>query len=150
MTSDIANQPNQAQPGNVDGSADEVVLPRFPWLTNRRIVFFVLAWMLLFGVISAFISNPFQTEPSATATPNYWHVMFLHGLLIGIVALGGLLACQVFDLQSRHVRLWIALGALSGDDPGVHLGVFSTRLFRAMRCRCGSRSSASSRSMRSC
>jgi len=39
--------------------------------------------MLLFGVISAFVSNPFQSEPSATASPNYWHVMFLHagGLL---------------------------------------------------------------------
>ena len=54
----------QAQLGNSDGRADEVVLARFPWLTNRRIVFFVLGWMLLFGVISAFISNPFQSEPT--------------------------------------------------------------------------------------
>ena len=100
------------------------MLARFPWLTNRRIVFFVLAWMLLFGVISAFISNPFQTEPSATATPDYWHVMFLHGLLIGMVALGGLLACEVFELQSRHVRLWIALGALAATIPAAIGGLF--------------------------
>ncbi len=79
MNSGIPQQQSQAQLGNSDGRADEVVLACFPWLTNRRIVFFVLGWMLLFGVISAFISNPFQSEPSATASPNYWHVMFLHG-----------------------------------------------------------------------
>ena len=101
-----------------------MVLARFPWLTNRRIVFFVLGWMLLFGVISAFISNPFQSEPSATASPNYWHVMFLHGLLIGMVALGALVACQVFELQSKHVRVWIALGALAATIPVAIGGIF--------------------------
>ncbi len=100
------------------------MLARFPWLTNRRIVFFVLGWMLLFGVISAFISNPFQSEPSATASPNYWHVMFLHGLLIGMVALGALVACQVFGLQSKHVRVWIALGALAATIPVAVGGIF--------------------------
>jgi len=114
----------QAQLGNSDGRADEVVLARFPWLTNRRIVFFVLGWMLLFGVISAFISNPFQSEPSATASPNYWHVMFLHGLLIGMVALGALVACQVFELHSKHVRVWIALGALAATIPVAIGGIF--------------------------
>jgi hypothetical protein len=100
------------------------VLARWPWLTDRRIAFFVLGWMLLFGVISAFISNPFQSEPSATASPNYWHVMFLHGLLIGMVALGGLLACQVFELSSRHVRVCIALGALAATIPAAIGGIF--------------------------
>lgn len=100
------------------------MLARVPWLTSRRIVFFVLGWMLLFGVISAFISNPFQSEPSATASPNYWHVMFLHGLLIGMVALGGLVACQVFELQSRHVRVWIAVGALAATIPAAVGGIF--------------------------
>lgn len=117
-------QQDQAQLGNSDGRADEVVLARFPWLTNRRIVFFVLGWMLLFGVISALISNPFQSEPSATASPIYWHVMFLHGLLIGMVALGGLVACQVFELQSKHVRVWIALGALAATIPVAIGGIF--------------------------
>ncbi len=117
MNSGIPQQQSQAQLGNSYGRADEVVLARFPWLTDRRIVFFVLGWMLLFGVISAFISNPFQSEPSATASPNYWHVMFLHGLLIGMVALGSLVACQVFELQSKHVRVWIALGALAATIP---------------------------------
>jgi len=115
--SDVAQQQDQAQLDTSDGRADEVLLARFPWLTNRRIVFFVLGWMLLFGVISAFISNPFQSEPSATASPVYWHVMFLHGLLIGMVALGALVACQVLGLQSKHVRVWIALGALAATIP---------------------------------
>ena len=124
MISGIPQQQSQAQLGNSDGRADEVVLARFPWLTNRRIVFFVLGWILLFGVISAFISNPFQSEPSATASPNYWHVMFLHGLLIGMVALAGLVACQVFDLYSKHVRVWIALGALGATIPVAIGGIF--------------------------
>src|SRR5579864_7920725 len=97
---------------------------RLPWLTNRRIVFGLLGWMLLFGVISAFISNPFQSEPSAGATPVYWHVMFLHGLLIGMVALGALLACRVFEFRSRHVRVWIALGALAATIPAAIGGIF--------------------------
>src|SRR5579864_7812082 len=97
---------------------------RLPWLTNRRIVFGLMGWMLLFGVISAFISNPFQSEPSAGATPVYWHVMFLHGLLIGMIALGALLTCQVFELSSRHVRVWIALGALAATVPAAIGGIF--------------------------
>jgi hypothetical protein len=124
VTSDLAQQQSQAQLGNSDGRADEAVLARFPLLTNRRIVFFVVGWMLLFGVISAFVSNPFQSEPSATASPNYWHVMFLHGLLIGVVALGGLVACEVFELQSKHVRVWIALGALAATIPVAIGGLF--------------------------
>ncbi len=124
MNSGIPQQQSQAQLGNSDGRADEAVLARFPWLTDRRIVFFVLSWMLLFGVISAFISNPFQSESSATASPNYWHVMFLHGLLIGMVALGALIACQVFELHSKHVRVWIALGALAATIPVAIGGIF--------------------------
>jgi len=124
VASEVAKQRNLSQPGDPDARADEAVLARWPWLTNRRIVFFVLGWMLLFGVISAFVSNPFQSEPSAGAGPNYWHVMFLHGLLIGMVALGGLLACQVFELSSRHVRAWIALGALAATIPAAVGGIF--------------------------
>ena len=49
--------------------------------------------------------------------------MFLHGLLIGMVALGALVACQVFELHSKHVRVWIALGALAATIP-VAIGIF--------------------------
>lgn len=124
MMSDIPQQQSHAQLGDPDAHADEAMLARFPWLTNRRIVFFVLGWMLLFGVISAFVSNPFQSEPSATASPNYWHVMFLHGLLIGMVALAGLVACEVFELRSKHVRVWIAIGALAATVPAAIGGIF--------------------------
>lgn len=57
-------------------------IARLPWLTDRRLVGFVIGWIALFALVSVFVSNPFQSETSAGATPNYWHVMFLHGLLI--------------------------------------------------------------------
>jgi hypothetical protein len=38
--------------------------------------------------------------------------MFLHGLLIGMVGLMSLLACQVLRLRSTHVRMWITGGTV--------------------------------------
>jgi hypothetical protein len=73
----------------------------------------VIGWVLLFALVSVFVSNPFQSESRAGVGPNYWHVMFLHGLLISMVGLGALLACQVLDVRSRHVRVWIAVGVLA-------------------------------------
>ncbi len=64
-----------------------------PWLTHRRLMLFVIGWLVLFAVLSVFVSNPFQSETSAAASPDYAHVMFLHGLLIGMVGLMSLLAC---------------------------------------------------------
>ncbi|HLJ69603.1 MAG TPA: hypothetical protein VKX16_19780, partial [Chloroflexota bacterium] len=100
-----------------DGSADPSyengsVLRRAPWLTPRRLVFFVIAWLSFFALLSVFVSNPFQSEPNAAAGPNYAHVMFLHGLLIGMVGLMALLACQVLRLRSLHTRVWITVGVL--------------------------------------
>ncbi len=83
-----------------------------PWLTHRRLILFVLGWLVLFALLSVFISNPFQSETSATATPDYAHIMFLHGLLIGMVGLMSLLACQILSLRSIHVWLWITGGAI--------------------------------------
>lgn len=68
---------------------------------------------MIFVVISVFIANPFQSEPNAAATPDYARVMFLHGLLIGMVGLGALLTCQVLALRSLHIRLWIAGGGVA-------------------------------------
>ena len=95
--------------GKLEGSP----IARVPWLTDRRLVGFVIGWIALFAVVSVFVSNPFQSETSAAATPNFWHVMFLHGLLISMVGLGALLACQVLGLRSRHVRMWIAGGVVA-------------------------------------
>jgi len=83
-----------------------------PWLTHRRLMLFVIGWLVLFALLSVFISNPFQSETSASATPDYARVMFLHGLLIGMVGLLSLLACQVLCLRSTHVRIWITGGVV--------------------------------------
>jgi hypothetical protein len=83
-----------------------------PWLTHRRLTLFVIGWLVLFAVFTVFVSNPFQSETSASATPDYARVMFLHGLLIGMVGLMALLTCQVMHLRSKHVRLWIAGGVV--------------------------------------
>lgn len=83
-----------------------------PWLTHRRLTLFVMGWLVLFALLSVFISNPFQSEVNASATPDYAKVMFLHGLLIGMCGLMALLTCQVMRLRSKHVRLWIAGGVV--------------------------------------
>jgi len=91
---------------------DTPPIKRAPWLTHRRLMYFVIGWLALFAVLSVFVSNPFQTETSATATPDYARVMFLHGLLIGMVGLLALLACQVLRLRSTHIRVWITGGVV--------------------------------------
>ena len=81
------------------------------FLTHCRLTLFVIGWLVLFALLSVFVSNPFQSETSAS-TPDYARVMLLHGLLIGMVGLLALLACQVLRLRSRHVRLWITGGVV--------------------------------------
>jgi hypothetical protein len=93
-------------------SEDEAPLARFPWLTSRHLTFFVIGWLVLFSLGSVLISNPFQAEPSASVAPDYWRVMYLHGLLIGMVGVLALLTCSVLQLRSRHTRLWIVGGVL--------------------------------------
>jgi len=92
--------------------ADAAVLPSVPWLTPSRTIFFVIGWLSLFALLSLAVSNPFQSEPTASATPVFGNVMFLHGLLIGMVGLIALLTCQVMGLRSMHVRAWIVVGVL--------------------------------------
>src|ERR1700740_530520 len=91
---------------------DSPILQRFPWVTPRRLIGFVVGWLVLFAVLSAFVSNPFQSEASASSCPDYARVMFLHGLLIGMVGLMALLTLQVFGVRGKHIRLWIAGGAV--------------------------------------
>ena len=93
--------------------ADAPVLRWAPWLTSRRAIFFVIGWLSLFALVSVTISDPFRSEPSASAAPIFGNVMFLHGLLIGMVGLVALLACQVMGLRSMHVRAWIVVGVLA-------------------------------------
>ena len=91
---------------------DVAPIARFPWLTQRHLVFFVIAWLALFSLGSVFVSNPFTSEPSAGANIDYWHVMYLHGLLVGMVGLLALLTCGVLQLRSMHTRMWIVGGVL--------------------------------------
>src|SRR5438552_18613697 len=91
---------------------DRPPIGRLPWLTQGNLTFFVIGWLILFALLGIFVSNPFQSEVSASATPDYARVMFLHGLLIGMVGLMALLTCQIMRLRSKHVRLWIAGGVV--------------------------------------
>jgi hypothetical protein len=54
--------------------------------------------------------------------------MYLHGLLIGLVGLAALLACEVFKLRSRHVRLWIAAGVVAATTLAGIGGIFDSRV----------------------
>ena len=93
-------------------SEDVAEIKALPWLTSRRLILFVIGWLVLFAIGSVFLSNPFQSEPSASADPNYAHVMYMHGLLIGMVGLMSLLTCQVLSIRSQHTRLWVVAGVL--------------------------------------
>lgn len=91
---------------------DSPPISRTPWLTHRRLVVFVIGWLALFALLSIFVSNPFASEASASSTPDYARVMFLHGLLIGMVGLGALLTCNILCLRSTHMRVWITGGVV--------------------------------------
>ncbi len=94
-------------------NSDIAPIRRFPWLTPRHEILFVIGWLSLFTLMSIFVSNPFMSETSASASPDYAHVMFLHGLLIGMVGLMALLTCQILCLQSTHTHQWITGGVLA-------------------------------------
>ncbi len=99
-----------------------------PWLTARRLTFFVVAWMALFAVLSVFLANPLRSEPAAGITPDYAKDMYLHGLLIGMVGLLALLVLQVFKVSSLHIRLWITGGVLVATILAAVGGIFDTKI----------------------
>jgi hypothetical protein len=103
-------------------------LSRAPWLTWRRITLFVLGWLGLLTLISVLVSNPYMAETSALATPDYFRVMFLHGLLVGMVGLGVLMICQIIGCGSRRFRAWIAGGVLVGTILATLGGTFNRSL----------------------
>ena len=99
-----------------------------PWATPRRLIVFLIAWMVAFAALTAFVSSPFRSEIHAGATPNYGSVMLIHGLLIGMVGLFALLTLQVFKVRSMHARLWIAVGAVAATVLASVGGIFDTRI----------------------
>ncbi len=90
------------------------------WSPEKRVVVGMLVWLGLLALGSGFVSTPFQTEASAGANIIYPHVMYLHGLLIGMVGLLSLISMDVFGGGHRgtayQLVLWGTLGAtvLSG------------------------------------
>ncbi len=117
-------------PTDATGESYDDVAPiaRFPWLTQRHLVFFVIGWLILFSIGSVFVSNPFASETSASANIDYWHVMYLHGLLVGMVGLLALLTCGVLQLRSMHTRMWIVGGVLFMTVLTAVGGIFDRRV----------------------
>jgi hypothetical protein len=103
---------------------DQPLIARFAWLTQRRLLLFVIGWMVLFALLSVAVANPFAAEASASETPDYARVMFLHGLLIGTAGLLALLACGVLGLRSRHAQVWIVVGVLFATILAAVGGIF--------------------------
>ncbi len=111
-----------------DRTEDAAPISWAPWLTSRRLTFFVIAWLVLFAAGSALLSNPFQAEPAAGVTPDYFRVMYMHGLLIGMVGLLALLTLEVMKVRSMHVRLWIVAGVLFATVLAAVGGIFDTKI----------------------
>jgi len=108
---------------------DTAVEPALPWLTARRAITFVIAWLAAFSVGSLAISSPFASEARAGATPDYWHVMYLHALLIGMVGLIALVVLEMFEGScSRHVRVGIVLGVIAATMLTAIGGIWDTRV----------------------
>ncbi|MGB6501056.1 MAG: hypothetical protein WBG19_06630 [Thermoplasmata archaeon] len=95
------------------------LFPKVSWLTPRRLALFLLFWITIFFAGSIFVNNPFTGFGNSSnwnpgfGSPNYyWLVMYLHGLNTGLVGLAALVACDVFELPSVHVRKGILAGVL--------------------------------------
>jgi hypothetical protein len=116
-------------PGAEPCGQDAAIEPALPWLTARRAITFVITWLAAFSVGSLAISNPFASEARAGATPDYWHVMYLHALLIGMVGLIALVVLQMFEgYCTRHVRVGIVLGVVAATVLTAVGGIWDTRV----------------------
>jgi hypothetical protein len=91
---------------------DEPTVWKYPALSPRNIIYATISWMALFAVGSVAMANPFFTETSADANIITWHIMYLHGLLIGMVGITLLLAMSAFRLTWSHAWAWVGLGVL--------------------------------------
>jgi hypothetical protein len=110
-------------------SPDAAIAPSAPWLTARRAIVFVIAWLAAFSLGSLAVSNPFASEPRTGVTPNYWHVMYLHGLLIGMVGLIALVVLEMFEGDcTKHVRIGIIVGVIVATVLAAIGGIWDTRV----------------------
>lgn len=93
------------------------LIPRLPWLSSRRLALFLIFWIGLFFAGSIFVENPFVGGPGTSdwwigSTNYWWLVMYLHGLTVGMVGLGALVACDALEIPSLSVRRGILAGVL--------------------------------------
>ncbi len=109
------------------------LFPGVRWLTPRRLAFFLIFWITIFFAGTLFINNPFAGSAGASnwdigaASPNYyWVVMYLHGLNTGLVGIAALIACDLFELPSVHVRRGILAGVLAAGVLSPIGAVFNT------------------------
>ncbi len=90
------------------------------WSPEKRVVTGMLVWLGLLALASAFVATPFRNETSSSGSIIYAHVMYFHGLLIGLVGLLSLISMDIFGNDHRgtlyQLVLWGTLGAtvLSG------------------------------------
>ena len=75
------------------------------WSPEKRVVVGMLVWLLLLALGSAFVHTPFQAQSAAGANAGFANVMYLHGLLIGMVGFVSLIAMDVFDAARQHRTL---------------------------------------------
>lgn len=91
----------------------------------KQILTVLISWLIIYGLGTVFISNPFWTERHAGGNVNYIHAMYLHGLLIGLVGLVALTITQVFSFRSKHVRQSILGGMVLATILATVGGIFN-------------------------
>jgi hypothetical protein len=108
-----------ASPAKFLDEREGSLFPHVRWLTPRRLALFLILWNTIFFAGSVFVNNPFTRLGSfsnwnvGAGSPNYyWVVMYLHGLITGLVGIAALVACDFFELPSIHVRRGILVGVL--------------------------------------
>jgi hypothetical protein len=111
--------PGVSKPTSFLDEREGALFPRLRWLTPRRLALFLIFWVTIFFAGTIFVNNPFtgfgsfsNWNPGLGSSNYYWLVMYLHGLNTGLVGLAALVACDFFELPSRHVRQGILVGVL--------------------------------------
>lgn len=85
---------------------------------------FLVAWLAVYALATLFVSNPYWSEVSASAPIDWRHVMYLHGLLIGLVGVVSLIVVDAFAFSSAHARSFIVTGAVAATMLAGIGGVF--------------------------
>lgn len=74
----------------------KVGIGKYSWQTVIKWMFIVL---VIYGLGSVFLANPFSMFNSYTSPVSYSKVMYFHGLTVGLAGLLALVVSQIFDLS---------------------------------------------------